>query len=235
MDTWHWAVSTRERVQGIVKRVRREGKVGTMAKWTWLILLALMSNVCVGQCSDATGAPGGPPLVSIENNTALAALPSRPARVFREGFAQAGDGGGAFYTLGSRPCLIGRGAGDGGAEVPLAGGGCATIDWALVANQATPQLFEGAEHASGDTAALAAAFATGREVRLPAGRYVSGPLHLTARHAGLVVRLDRDATIVLAASVNCSLFRLDGANNVTSKGEQSTATRVNRPPGRELH
>ena len=72
---------------------------------------------------------GGGPMVHAANNTALLQAPASAARLFRDGYATAGDGGGAVYTWNAAACSLNSGAGDNGAQVPALGGGCWLVDF----------------------------------------------------------------------------------------------------------
>ena len=147
---------------------------------------ALIAAGGVGYGFSDPGSPLLGPLSSIlgatllghvPNNAALGNLPARLARVRRDGFAASGDGGAADYTLSATPCSNANG----GAQVALNGGGCATLD--AERGGVTPQVFGAKGDSNGtagngtdDTTAfqnwLGYSFATdnltGRSIYLPA-------------------------------------------------------------------
>ena len=89
----------------------------------------------------------------VANNAALAQMPVALGRVRRDGFAAAGDGGAADYTLSAAPCLIvnanGTPIGDGGSQVVLNAGGCAVIDTST--SKVTPLTFGAVANSTGVT------------------------------------------------------------------------------------
>ena len=112
----------------------------------------------------------------VANNAALAQMPVALGRVRRDGFATAGDGGVADYTLTTTPCAIA--GGDGGSQIPLNGGGCAIIDWGSVGYVARAPVFGafGAGNLASDTTAIQNALNTGNDVVLPYG--ISGSYYV---------------------------------------------------------
>jgi hypothetical protein len=115
------------------------------------------------------------------NNAELKELPAGVySRVYRDGFRNADDGGSAFYSWSSSPCL----AADDGAQVtPSLGSGCWIADFSDI--QPTPKIWGATgDGVTDDTAAIRAAVSalqgTGRSLYV--GPYVygySGPISIT--------------------------------------------------------
>lgn len=106
----------------------------------------------------ATSGPAG--IEAVANEAALEADRTSSASVLREGFREPGDGGRATYHHVAGRCA----RPDGATQVAAADGGCWLIDEATTI---TPALFGARCRDKGfdDTAAIQAAFATGRHVQ----------------------------------------------------------------------
>jgi hypothetical protein len=176
---------------------------------------------------------GGGAVVHAANNTALLRAPASAARIFRDGYAAAGDGGGASYTWNAAACSLNSGAGDNGSQVPALGGGCRLGDFTAV----MPSLKVWGAACDGitdDASAIVAAEAVVPQIRLPAAScYIGTTFTLSAALVGDPSMLkwsgapeSEPYTLLLGPGVTINVLRGAARRGVrvTQKGVGAPAT-----------
>lgn len=121
--------------------------------------------------------------LQVANEDTLSTLPAASfatvTTVSRAGYSTPGDGGAATYTLSSSACTLNSGAGDGGAQVPAAGGKCWIATFPN--NEASAKVWGAKFNSTDDSASLQAALnwavSSSGSLVLPCGYgYFSTPL-----------------------------------------------------------
>lgn len=101
-------------------------------------------------------------LPQVSSNSGLTSLSGSFSSVVRLGFTSAGDSPQVTYTLQNSPCSLGSGAGDGGSQVPVAGGGKCWIA-NLVGPRLTPMVWGCAGNGTTDDTVCSQAAVTATE------------------------------------------------------------------------